>query len=101
MVTTITIPCPDKAIKARKSYSMTFKRDALNAINELVLHGDSVRTTCDKVGIPHWYYKCWRMTVFQVDQLLSTKAWVPFNIKGDSCKIHHIQKVNSMQLRMI
>ena len=37
MVTTITIPCPDKVVKARKSYSMKFKRDALNALNELVL----------------------------------------------------------------
>lgn len=55
---------------------------------ELVLRGDSVRTASDKVGIPHWYYKRWRKTVFQVDQLLSTKAWVPFNIKGDSRKIH-------------
>ncbi len=67
---------------------MKFKRDALNAINECVLRGDSIRTASDKVGIPHWYYKRWRKTVFQVDQLLHTKAWVPFNIKGDSRKIH-------------
>jgi hypothetical protein len=34
MVTTITIPCPDKVVKARKSYSMKFKRDVLNMMEQ-------------------------------------------------------------------
>ena len=87
MVTSLS-PSPDKQVKARKSYSMKFKCEALNSINDLVLHGDSIRIASEKVGIPHWYYKCWRKTVNKVDKLLSMKAWIPFSIKGSSRKIH-------------
>jgi len=40
------------------------------------------------LNIPHWYYKRWRKTVVQVDNLASSDAVVPFKIHGDCRKIH-------------
>ena len=67
---------------------MKFKRQALNSINDMMLHGHSVRTASNALNLPHFYYKRWRKTIVKVDKLASSDAVVPFKINGDSHKIH-------------
>jgi hypothetical protein len=79
---------PDKPVKAMKSYSIKYKHQVINAINDLILHGHTVRTASNKLRLPHWYYKCWRKTVYNVDKMIALRIIVPYNVNGDSCKIH-------------
>ena len=78
----------DKQARTRRSFSMKFKRQALNSINDMMLHGHSVRTASNALNLPHFYYKKWRKTVSHADRLISANAAVPSGITGDTRKVH-------------
>ncbi len=78
----------EKPVQIRKSYSVKFKRHAINAINDLMLHGYTLCAATKELNIPHLYYKRWRKTIVKVDKLASSDAVVPFKINGESRKIH-------------
>ena len=78
----------EKQPQAKRSFSIKYKRHAINAINVLMLHGHTVSTASKELNIPHWYYRRWRKMVMKVDQLASADAIVPSKITGESCKVH-------------
>ena len=78
----------EKPVQIRKSYSVKFKRHAINAINDLMLRGYTLCAATKELNIPHLYYKRWRKTIVKVDKLASSDAVVPFKINGESRKIH-------------
>ena len=99
-------PSSDKPVKARKSYSIKYKRQVINSINDLILHGHTVRIASDKLRLLHWYYKCWRKTVYNVDKMIASKDIVPYNVNGDSRKLHpgqfsHLHDVESNLSRTV
>ena len=77
-----------KTLKGRRTFTLKYKRYALNAINDLMLLGYSLREAAECQNIPHYYYKAWRKTVAKVDQMASKQAVVPFRFNGESRKIH-------------
>ena len=66
----------DKQAKTRRSFSMKFKHQALNSINDMMLHGQSVRTASAALNLPHFYYKRWRKLVSSADRHISANAIV-------------------------
>ena len=87
MVSPISLPFK-KPVQVRKSFSVKYKRHAINAINDLMLRRYTPCAATKELNIPHWYYKRWRKIVVQFDKLASSDAVVPFKIHSDSCKIH-------------
>ena len=67
---------------------MKYKRQAINAINDMMLHGHTVRTASNALNLPHWYYRRWRKSVSKADRLASVDAVVPSGITGDTRKVH-------------
>ena len=67
---------------------MKFKRQALNSINDMMLHGHSVRTASAALNLPHFYYKRWRKLVSSADRHISANAIVPSGITGETRKVH-------------
>lgn len=82
------LPLPDKPVKARKSYSIKYKYQMINSINQLILHDHTVCTASNKLGALHWYYKCWRKTVHAIDNMISVQAIVSYKIYGNIHRIH-------------
>jgi hypothetical protein len=54
MVTSAAAPI-ENPVKGRKSFLLKYKQFALNAINDLMLLGYSLRNATEKVNIPHIY----------------------------------------------
>ena len=67
----------EKQAQTRRSFSMKYKRQAINAINDMMLHGHTVRTASNALNLPHWYYRRWRKSVSKVDRQASVDAVVP------------------------
>ncbi len=78
----------EKQAQTRRSFSMKYKRQAINAINDMMLHGHTVRTVSNALNLPHWYYRRWRKSVSKADQQASIDAVVPSGITGDTRKVH-------------
>ena len=87
MVNIATVLLKKQAL-ARRSFSMKYKRQAINAINDMMLHGHTVRTASNALNLPHWYYRRWRKSVSKADRLASVDAVVPSGITGDTRKVH-------------
>ena len=47
----------EKQARTRRSFSMKYKRQAINAINDMMLHGHTIRTVSNALNLPHWYYR--------------------------------------------
>ena len=67
----------EKQAQTRRSFSMKYKRQALNAINGMMLDGQTVRSASNALSLPHWYYRRWRKSIAKIDQIASTDAVVP------------------------
>ena len=78
----------DNPVKGRRSFSLMYKQEVLNSINDLMLLGYSLRNAAEEVNIPHGYYKTWRRTVAKVDCLRKNEIVRPFAIHGEVCKLH-------------
>ena len=78
----------EKQAQTRRSFSMKYKRQALNAINGMMLDGHTVHSASNALNLPHWYYRRWRKSVAKIDQIASTDAVVPSGIAGDTRKVH-------------
>ena len=87
MVNIATVLLKKQAL-ARRSFSMKYKRQAINAINDMMLHGHTVCTASNALNLPHWYYRRWRKSVSKADRLASVDAVVPSGITGDTRKVH-------------
>jgi hypothetical protein len=78
----------EKQAQARRSFSIKYKRQAINTINNFMLHGHTICTASNAFNLPHWYYRRWRKAVMKVDQLASADTVVPSGITGDTRKVH-------------
>jgi hypothetical protein len=88
-------------VKGRRSFSLKYKRLVLNAINDLMLLGYSLRKAAEEVNIPHGYYRNWRRTLAKVDRLKTKETVVPFTITGESRKVHPGRPVEYLPLKTI
>ena len=75
-------------IKGRWSFLLKYKRCVLNAINDLMLLGYTLRKATEEVNIPHGYYRTWRRPVVKADGQKTNKIVPPFAIHGEICKLH-------------
>jgi hypothetical protein len=78
----------EKQAQTRRSFSMKYKRQTFNAINNMMLDGHTVCSASNALNPPHWYYRRWRKSVAKIDQIASTDAVVPSGITGDTRKVH-------------
>jgi hypothetical protein len=78
----------EKQARMRRSFSMKYMQQAINAINSMMLQGHTVRTASNALNLPRWYYRRWRKLVSKVDQLAFADAAVPSGIIGDTRKVH-------------
>jgi hypothetical protein len=95
----VSVNVVEKQAQTRRSFSMKYKRQALNAINDMMLDGHTIRSTSNALNLPHWYYMRWRKLVAKIDQIASTDAVVPSGITGDTQKVHpgHLSQLAPFQ----
>ena len=78
-----------KGTSSRKSYELKDKRHIVQQIDGLVAGGFcSRRKACAAVGICPLYYTRWKKVLEKADELNSSTEFVPYNMRGTSCKIH-------------
>ena len=78
----------EKQARTRRSFSMKYKRQAINAISDMMLHRHTSCTASNALNLPNWYYRRWRKSVSKADWQASVDAVVPSGITGDTCMVH-------------
>jgi len=74
--------------RARRSFSLKEKREAMHLIDLLIMNGVSCAAVCQQFRILPRYYCRWRKTVAKVDELKEDGGYVAFNTNGSARKIH-------------
>ncbi len=74
--------------RARRSFSLKEKREAVRLIGLLIMNGVSCAAACQQLGIIPLYYRRWRKTIAKVNELEEDDGYVPFNTNGNARKIH-------------
>jgi hypothetical protein len=78
----------DHYVKHCKSFTISFKRQAIGVINELMKSGLSFHQATDHLQIHHWYYARWKKTMQTVENLIKKDEVLPFSIGEHISKLH-------------